>query len=82
MTALTLQSLKAYMQSLPPDTMVHVPALLTHFHTDYATIKPLLEHWERKGQLQACTPPGCGSRCVQCDPGLRMAYQWCGASED
>lgn len=78
--ALTLQSLRAYMQSQPQQSMVHMPALLAHFNTDRATIVPLLAHWERKGQLQACVPPGCGSRCVQCLPDVRKAYQWCGAA--
>lgn len=71
---LTLGSVKRYMQM---EKVAHMPDLLRHFRTDALTLKPLLDHWARKGCLRPYQPSQCGKSCTQCEPALRQAFEWC-----
>lgn len=56
---------------------VNLYELSIHFQRDAATIRPLLEHWMRKGRVcKAPQNPNCGIKCVKCNPLLTEVYLW------
>lgn len=42
-------------------------------------VKDMVGHWVRKGCVRAVPKlPGCGSKCVKCNPWAMESYEWVG----
>jgi hypothetical protein len=71
---MSLVELKNY---LSHRRIVNLYELSLHFQRDANVIRDMLEHWIRKGRLcKAPQSPGCGIKCVKCNPLMTEVYHW------
>jgi hypothetical protein len=69
-----LLEIRDYMQQHKTANLKHIAA---HLKQDELATRLMLEHWLRKGKLiKLPPPPGCGSRCQQCQPEFAEVYRW------
>lgn len=71
-----LTKLKAFVRQQGQANLLEIAR---HLETDPKAVKPMLDHWIRKGQIQpAPKPNGCGVKCVKCEPIYAEVYCWVG----
>lgn len=71
---MTLLEIKQHMMQVKMATLGNLCHL---FHTDAETLRCLLAHWIRKGNIRQCTKtPACGSKCVKCPEASTEIYEW------
>jgi putative ferrous iron transport protein C len=69
-----LSDLRSYLQQ---HQRVSMADLVTHFHTDAAALRGMLEKWKSKGYVRVVPLSAeCGTGCCQCDPLLTELYEW------
>ena len=55
----------------------HLKELSLHFNQPPDVMRLMLQHWIRKGQIQAGPKPaGCGVQCHACKPEIAEVYEW------
>jgi putative ferrous iron transport protein C len=71
---MNLLEIKQYMLRVRVATLGH---LCSVFHTDPETLRSMLSHWMRKGNIRQCLKtPACGSKCFKCPAMNTEQYEW------
>lgn len=68
---MTLSDIKRYLQQHQRATLTD---LAHHFRGDEQTLKPMLQHWIRKGKVQHLHQEACTKGC--CSAGTLDIYTW------
>ena len=72
---MTLVAIKQHMMQVKIATLSNLCLL---FKSDPETLRCMLAHWVRKGNLRQCTKkPACGSQCFKCPTATTEIYEWC-----
>jgi hypothetical protein len=51
--------------------------MMVHFNTDPEALRPMLEVWVKKGQVERFSAsPDCGGNCNLCAPEATELYRW------
>lgn len=71
---MSLIEIKSYMVRV---RMASLASLCAFFQTDPDTLRCLLAHWVRKGNIRQCQKtPACGSKCFKCPILSTEIYEW------
>lgn len=69
-----LLAIKEFLQT---HQSANLEEMARYVNQDPGLTRELLQHWIRKGKVvRLSNPVGCGTRCVQCQPGTAEVYQW------
>ena len=71
---MSLLEIKQYMIRVKVATLGH---LCNVFRGDPETLRCMLRHWIRKGNIRQCLKtPACGSKCFKCPAMDTEKYEW------
>jgi len=71
---MSLLAIKQHMKVVKVATLASLCLL---FKADAETIRCLLSHWIKKGNIKRCLKtPACGSTCFKCPIGITEIYEW------
>ena len=71
---MNLLSIKQYLSAVKVSTLGN---LCRAFATDPDTMRCMMQHWLRKGNVRQCLrTPHCGSSCFQCAATFIEMYEW------
>lgn len=71
---MSLVEIKKYMLQVKITSLAN---LCQHFKTDAETLRCMLQHWIRKGNVKQCMKkPACGSKCFKCPTNTIELYEW------
>jgi putative ferrous iron transport protein C len=74
---MSLVDIKRHMMQVKMATLA---SLCTLFKCDAETLRCMLQHWIRKGNIRLCLKtPACGSRCFKCPTTTTELYEWVSA---
>lgn len=73
---MSLLALKVYLRE---QRQASLAQLSRHFARPPDTMRTLLAHWVRKGQVRCCQKTtACGSPCKRCPAATTEVYEWLG----
>lgn len=71
---MSLIALKQYLKQVQ---MTSLQNLCRHFNAEAETVRCLLAHWIRKGNVKQCTKkPACATKCFKCPVADIELYEW------
>jgi len=69
-----LADLKTLLQA---QKMMNLLELARRLQAEPDAVRSMLAVWIRKGRVLRCAQlPGCGSKCIKCNPLVTETYQW------
>lgn len=74
-----LMDIKSYLLGRGPASLSEIAIRLA---SDPETIRPMLDHWMRKGKVRQVGKAGGCHGCTQCPPGDLEFYEWAPASSN
>jgi putative ferrous iron transport protein C len=71
---MTLLNLKQYLMQVK---MTSLQNLCLHFNSEAETVRCMLSHWIRKGNVKQCMKkPACATKCFKCPVASIELYEW------
>lgn len=71
---MSLLAIKQHMMQVKAATL---SSLCQLFNADPDTLRCMLSHWIKKGNIRVCTKkPACGSQCFKCPTSSTEIYEW------